>query len=128
MSDKNISTYVCVCMYAHIYIYICACVCIQLLQLCLTLYDAIDCILPASSVCGIFQARILEWTAISSSKGVCVCVCVCLYIHTHISYLMCIYIYIHTHIKCIYLVYFIVSFINYYCCAVLSCSVMSDSL
>ena len=94
MSDKNISTYVCVCMYAHIYIF--ACVCIQLLQLCLTLYDAIDCILPASSVCGIFQARILEWTAISSSKGVCVCVCVSIYTHTYQLFNVYIYIYTHT--------------------------------
>ena len=28
-----------------------------------------DCILPGSSVHGIFQARILEWIAISSSRG-----------------------------------------------------------
>ena len=31
----------------------------------LTLCDAMDCSLPASSVQGIFQARILEWVAIS---------------------------------------------------------------
>ena len=34
-------------------------------QLCLTLYDPMDCCLPDSSVHGIFQARILEWVAIS---------------------------------------------------------------
>ena len=28
----------------------------------------IDCSLPGSSVCGVLQARILEWTAISSSR------------------------------------------------------------
>ena len=30
-------------------------------QSCLTLRDPMDCSLPGSSVCGIFQARILEW-------------------------------------------------------------------
>ena len=34
-------------------------------QLC----DPMDCNLPGSSVCGIFQARILEWVAISFSRG-----------------------------------------------------------
>ena len=34
-------------------------------QLCLTLCDPMDCSLPASSFHGIFQARILEWVAIS---------------------------------------------------------------
>ena len=34
-----------------------------------TLYDSIDCSLPSSSVHDIFQARILEWVAISFSKG-----------------------------------------------------------
>ena len=36
---------------------------------CLTLCDPIDCSMPGSSVHGIFQARILEWVAISSSRG-----------------------------------------------------------
>ena len=35
-------------------------------QSCLTLCDPMDCSLPASSVHGIFQARILEWVAIPS--------------------------------------------------------------
>ena len=34
-------------------------------QLC----DPMDCILPGSSVHGIFQARVLEWVAISFSRG-----------------------------------------------------------
>ena len=34
-------------------------------QLCLTLCDPMDCSLPDSSVHGIFQARVLEWVAIS---------------------------------------------------------------
>ena len=38
-------------------------------KLCLTLCDPMDCSPPGSSVLGIFQARILEWVAISSSRG-----------------------------------------------------------
>ena len=38
-------------------------------QLCLTLGDPLDCSLPGSSVHGILQARILEWVAISFSRG-----------------------------------------------------------
>ena len=38
-------------------------------QLCLTLCDLMDCSSPGSSVHGIFQARILEWVAVSSSRG-----------------------------------------------------------
>ena len=47
---------------------VCACTC-SLAQSCLTLCDPLDCSLPGSSVHGIFQARILEWVAISSSRG-----------------------------------------------------------
>ena len=36
----------------------------HLLQLCLTLYDPMDCSLPGSSVHGISQARILEGVAL----------------------------------------------------------------
>ena len=38
-------------------------------QSCLTLCDPVDCKLPGFSVHGIVQARILEWVAISSSRG-----------------------------------------------------------
>ena len=38
-------------------------------QLCLTLCDPMDWSPPGSSVRGIFQARILEWCAIYSSRG-----------------------------------------------------------
>ena len=38
-------------------------------QSCLTLCDPMDCILPGSSVHGIFWARVLEWVAIPSSRG-----------------------------------------------------------
>ena len=37
-------------------------------QLCLSLCDPIDCTWPGYSVHGIFQARILEWVAISFSR------------------------------------------------------------
>ena len=47
---------VCVCVYAHT-------------QEWLTLCDPVDCSPPGSSVHGIFQARILEWVAISYSMG-----------------------------------------------------------
>ena len=40
----------------------------KLLQSCLTLSDPMDCSLPGSSVHGIFQARIVEWVAISFSR------------------------------------------------------------
>ena len=45
------------------------CVCVLDAQLCPTLCDPMDCIPPGSSVDRIFQTRILEWVAISSSRG-----------------------------------------------------------
>ena len=41
----------------------------EVAQSCLTLCNPMDCSLPGSSVHGIFQARVLEWVAISFSKG-----------------------------------------------------------
>ena len=41
----------------------------EVTQSCLTLLDPMDCSLPGSSVHGIFQARVLEWVAISFSRG-----------------------------------------------------------
>ena len=38
-------------------------------QSCPTLCDPMDCSLPGFSVHGIFQARVLEWVAISFSRG-----------------------------------------------------------
>ena len=38
-------------------------------QSCLTLCNPMDCSLPGSSIHGILQARILEWVAISFSRG-----------------------------------------------------------
>ena len=46
-----------------------ACICTKSLQLCLSLCDPMDCSPPGFSVHGILQARILEWVAISSSRG-----------------------------------------------------------
>ena len=41
----------------------------EVTQSCPTLCDLVDCSLPGSSVHGIFQARVLEWVAISFSRG-----------------------------------------------------------
>ena len=48
----------------------------EVAQSCLTLREPMDCSLPGSSAHGIFQARVLEWGAISFSE---------IYIHTHIK-------------------------------------------
>ena len=42
---------------------------VKVAQSCPTLCDPMDCSPPGSSVCGILQARILEWVAISFSRG-----------------------------------------------------------
>ena len=52
---------VCVC--------VCVCVCAQAHSLCPSLCDPKDCSLPGSSVHVIFQARVLEWVAIFSSRA-----------------------------------------------------------
>ena len=49
----------------------------EVAQLCLTLFDPMDCSLPGSSILGIFQARVLEWGAIAFSN---------IYIHTQYSH------------------------------------------
>ena len=41
----------------------------EVAQSCPTLCDPMDCSLSGSSVHGIFQARVLEWIAISFSRG-----------------------------------------------------------
>ena len=53
---------VCVC------VSVCVCVCL-VIQACSILFDPMDYSPPGSSVRGIFQARIVEWVAISSSRG-----------------------------------------------------------
>ena len=45
------------------------CVHAMLLQSCLTLCNPVDCSLPSSFVYGILEAGILEWDAVSSSRG-----------------------------------------------------------
>ena len=42
---------------------------VKVTQSCLTLCAPMNCSRPGSSVHGIFQARILEWVAFSSSRG-----------------------------------------------------------
>ena len=42
---------------------------VKIAQSCPTLCDPLDCSPPGSSVHGILQARILEWVAISFSRG-----------------------------------------------------------
>ena len=44
-------------------------VCAELLQSCLILCDPVDCSPPGSSLCGVLQARVLEWVAMPSSRG-----------------------------------------------------------
>ena len=49
---------------------VCMCACMLSLQPCPTLCDPMDCsVLPGFSIHGIFQAGILEWVAMYSSKG-----------------------------------------------------------
>ena len=52
----------------NIKILVCVHVC-SVIQSHLTLWNPVDCSPPGSSVHGILQARILEWVAISSSRG-----------------------------------------------------------
>ena len=55
-------------IYLSIYLYIDISCCL-VTQSCLTFCDPMDCSSPGSCVHGISQARILEWVAISFSKG-----------------------------------------------------------
>ena len=57
--------YMSVCWY-HIILIMCLCICAQSY---LAPCNPVDCSPPASSVHGVSQARILEWVAISSSRG-----------------------------------------------------------
>ena len=57
----------------HYIICVCVCVCVCVCahmhaQSCPALCNPMDCGLPGFSIHGIFQARILEWVAISSSR------------------------------------------------------------
>ena len=48
---------------------LCPCSCCLVTQSCLTLFNPVDCSLPGSSIHGILQARMLEWVAVSCSRG-----------------------------------------------------------
>ena len=48
---------------------VCVCVCVLVTQQCPTLCDPMDCSLPGSSAHGISQARMLQWVAITFSRG-----------------------------------------------------------
>ena len=64
--EKRRPTVSSVCLCVHV----CAYACMRVrAHLCLTLWDPVDCNLPGSPVHGIFPARIPEWVAISSSRG-----------------------------------------------------------
>ena len=69
------------CVYIYIYIYMLyECMHAKLLQSGLTLCDPMNCSSPGFSVHVIFQARVLKWIDMLSSKmyATCVCVCVCM--------------------------------------------------
>ena len=55
-----------ICLFLNFYF--CTVLCL-VAQLCPTLWDPMDCSPPGSSVCGILQARTLEWVAMLSSRG-----------------------------------------------------------
>ena len=61
--EVNDCDMVCVCVCVCAWVRACTCT-----ELCLTLCSPIDCSPPGSSVHGMFQARILEWVAISFSR------------------------------------------------------------
>ena len=59
---------ICTIKYLSVLLSVCVCVCVCVLccaQSHLSLWNLMDCSLPGSSIHGIFQARILEWNAIS---------------------------------------------------------------
>ena len=60
-------------LHFHFHIYICMCVyvCVHAMSLhsCPALCDPMDCSLPGFSAHGVLQARLLEWVAISFSRG-----------------------------------------------------------
>ena len=67
--NKHILSTSCLCTEIRFILHACVCVVCSVAQLCPTLCDPMDCSLPGFSVHGIFQARISEWVAISSSRG-----------------------------------------------------------
>ena len=77
----------------------CVCCCCSVAKSCLTLCGPRDCGLPGSSGPGILQAEILEWVAISFSRG-CMCKYTKFYICTLLVYMnLCIFTIQHMIIK-----------------------------
>ena len=73
---RTVCMYVCVCVCVCVFIYICKGFCqhrdqvhVSVLSRVWLFCDPMDCSPPVSSVHGILQARILEWVAISFSRG-----------------------------------------------------------
>ena len=64
-------------------IYVCARI---VTQSCLILCNTLDCSPLGPFVLRIFQARILEWVAISYARDICVCVCVCVCVCIHVGF------------------------------------------
>ena len=68
VSDVSLM-YACVCVYVHTYIRLC--MLSHSVMSKSVMSNPMDCSSPGSSVHGIFHARILEWVAISYSRGCC---------------------------------------------------------
>ena len=69
---KMVSGILCIFYHSRNLFHVCVCVCVCVharAQSCPTLCDPTDCSPPGSSVHGISQVRILEWVAISFSRG-----------------------------------------------------------
>ena len=68
--EAHVYTHTNMYMHTHTYIYVyMSPTKVEVTQLCPTLCDPMDCSLPGSSVHLISQVRVLEWTAISFSRG-----------------------------------------------------------
>ena len=108
-----ISTHVCihntcVCVCTHEHVHTCQ-------HFSLTLCNSMDCSPSGSSVCRIFQAKILEWVAISYSRGsswprdqICISFVSCI----ALGFFSLLYIYIYIYINA---VFFQFSLLNVYC-------------
>ena len=59
----------CVCLFCFVLFLLCQFQCVSIAQACPTLCNPMDCSPPCSSAHRILQARILEWVAISFSRG-----------------------------------------------------------
>ena len=64
---SNIISFLILCVCVHMCVCVCVCVCVCACSVMSDSLQPLDCSLPDSSAHGIFQARILEWGAISSS-------------------------------------------------------------